>query len=269
MKENSTYTAVRIGDISDWRMIAVISETGMSAWLKNTADPAQEIAELFDVSWDRDPDMLLQNIENAVYDHPQVLDDFSADIVVVAPRSLWVPAQYADADEGELAYLYNNLYPAEEEEIMSEESADALCLFTLVPGLNAFLQRTFPGARIHSHMAVMAKRFRERGADLPCVFVDIREGEADFIAFDNRRLLFSATHPWRESTDIEYHLYNLVAVLGLKPEEVQVSLSGLRDIKNSLTAPLRERFPYVMLTMLPSVGAKAGMPLAAALLTRN
>lgn len=265
----STYTAVRIGDTSDWRLIAVISETGMGAWLKNLVNPAEEVVELFTTRWERNPDMLLSNIENAVYDHPQVLDDFTADIAVVAPRSVWVPPFYADADEAETAEVYNAMYQCGEEEVMQEESAGALCLFTLVPGLKAFLQRTFPGARVHSHMAVMAHRFRERGADMPCVFIDIRDDEADFVAFDNRRLLFSASHTWREATDIEYHLYNLVSVLGLEPSGVQVSLSGLREVKNSLTAPLRENFPYVMLTMLPSISTKAGMPLAAMLLTRN
>jgi hypothetical protein len=265
----ATYTAVRIGDTSDWKLIVVISETGMSAWLKNIVNPTEEVIELFVERWERNSDMLLSNIENAVYDHPQVLDDFSADIAIVAPRSVWVEPEYAEADDDETAELYNLLYNADEEDVMQEESADALCLYTLVPGLKAFLQRSFPGARIHSHIAVLAKRFRERGSDMPCIFIDIRENEADFVVFDNRRFLFAATHTWQEVTDIEYHLYNLVAVLGIKLTDLQVSLSGLRDVKSSLIAPLRERIPFVMHTMLPSMGAKSDMPLVAMLLTRN
>ena len=180
---------------------------------------------LFDERWDRDPSNLLQRIESAVYDHPQVLDDFSADIAVVAPRSIWVPAEYADDDEA-CAELYNEVYGAEPADLMGESAADAHCLYCLAPGLLPFLQRTFPGARLHCHLAVMARRFRERGSDIPSVFIDIRNGEADIVLFDNRRLLLAATHMWNTPEDLEYHLFNILNVYGLDPAETQVSLSG-------------------------------------------
>ena len=161
MNESNTYQAVRIGDIADWRLICVISARGMGAWLKH-ANPTQEIVTLFDEKWTCHSDTLLERIENTVYDHPQVLDDFSADIAIVAPKSIWVPTAMVADDEEEAARLYNQIYTAEECDIMSEAVEDATSLFTLVPGLNAFLQRTFPGARLHSHLAVMARRFRER-----------------------------------------------------------------------------------------------------------
>lgn len=120
----STYTAVRIGDVSDWRLIAVISETGMAAYLKNIENPADEIVTLFEESWERDSSNLLERIENAVYDHPQVLDDFSADIVLVAPAAVWVPAEYGD-DEEKCCDIYSAIYSAEAQDVMFEESAGA------------------------------------------------------------------------------------------------------------------------------------------------
>ena len=156
MNESNTYQAVRIGDIADWRLICVISARGMGAWLKH-ANPTQEIVTLFDEKWTCHNDTLLERIENTVYDHPQVLDDFSADIAIVAPKSIWVPTAMVADDEEESARLYNQIYTAEECDIMSEAVEDATSLFTLVPGLNAFLQRTFPGARLHSHLGVMGR----------------------------------------------------------------------------------------------------------------
>ena len=88
MNESNTYQAVRIGDIADWRLICVISAQGIGAWLRH-ASPTQELVTLFDEKWNADSGSLLERIENTVYDHPQVLDDFSADIAVVAPRSIW------------------------------------------------------------------------------------------------------------------------------------------------------------------------------------
>lgn len=265
MNDSSTYQAVRIGDIADWRLICGISSRGMNAYLKHS-DPTREIVTMFDDTWQSDESSLLQSIENCVYDHPQVLDDFTADVVVTAPKSIWVPTELVADDEDETARLYSQVYQAEEFDVMQESIGEATCLYSLVPGLNAFLQRTFPGARIHSHLAVMASRFRERSSDVPRVYVEIRENEADFLAFDRKNLLMGATHYWRDIADIQYHLFNILNVYNLNPKDVQISLSGLRDVKNQLMAELRKNISYVMLTMMPSIGAKAGMPLPEALL---
>ena len=268
MNESNTYQAVRIGDIADWRLICMISQDGMCAYLKHV-DPTEDIVTLFNEKWSSGQDSLLQQIENTVYDHPQVLDDFSADIIIVAPKAIWVPSDMVTDDEDEMSSLYNRIYTADTSDIMSEESESATCLYMLVPGLFAFLQRTFPGARIHSHLAVMVSRFRERSADMSRVYVEIRDGEVDFIAFDRRNLLMAATHKWSEPTDIEYHLFNIMNVYGLDPAEVQVSLSGIRDVKTKLMHDSRKHINYVMLTMMPGIGAKAGMPLPAALMMRQ
>lgn len=265
MNDSNTYQAVRIGDISDWRMIASISATGMGAWLKND-DPMREVEAMFVQTWNSPEEDILRNIENAVYDHPQLLDDFSSDITVIAPKSIWVPTELVDENEEEASRLYNQVYSAEESDIMNEEVDGATCLFTLTPGLNAFLQRTFPGARVHSHLGVMARRFRERSADMPRVYLEIRDAEVDILAFDRREMLMAATHRWYSPNDIQYHLFNILNVYGLNPAEVQVSLSGLKDVKSKLMTELRKTIAYVMFTMMPSPGAKAEMPVSASLL---
>lgn len=212
---------------------------------------------------------MLRNIENTVYDHPQVLDDFSSDIAIIAPKSIWVPTELVEDNIEEAARLYNQVYTAEENDVMTEAVDDATCVYSLTPGLNGFLQRTFPGARIHPHLAVLASRFRERSSDMPRVYLDIRHNEADFLAFDRRDLLMGATHCWHDPDDIQYHLFNILNVYGLDPDEVQVSLSGLKDVKNKLMPELRKNIAYVMLTMIPAVGTKADLPLAASLLLRK
>lgn len=268
MNDSNTYQAVRIGDISDWHMIGLISGSGISAWLKHD-DPTREVEALFSQSWNVPDEELLSNIENAVYDHPQVLDDFSSDIAIIAPKSIWVPAELVEDNDEEAARLYNQVYHAEECDVMTETVEDATCIYCLTPGLNAFLQRTFPGARIHPHLAVLARRFRQRSSDMPRVYIDIRQNEVDILAFDRRDLLMAATHSWHHPNDIQYHLFNILSVFGLDPAQVQVSLSGIKEVKNLLIGELRKNLAYVMLTMVPSVASKADMPLAASLLLRK
>lgn len=268
MNDPNTYQAVKIGDISDWRLIVAISAVGMGAWLKND-DPMRDVETLVSETWNCPEEDILKNIENAVYDHPQVLDDFSSDIAIIAPKSIWAPADLVEENEDEILRIYNQVYTADESDILTEDVADATCIFSLTPGLNAFLQRTFPGARIHSHLGVLTQRFRERSADMPRVYLDIRNKEVDIIAFDRKNLLMAATHSWYSPNDIQYHLFNILNVYGLNPEEVQVSLSGLKDVKAELLPLLRKTIAYVMLTMTSAPGAKAEMPLAASLLLRK
>lgn len=267
MNETNTYQAVRIGDIADWRLICYISSSRMCAYLKHI-NPTEDIVTLFDERWKFESDSLLKKIENIVYDHPQILDDFTASVVINTPKSLWVPSRYVDDDEDEAYKLYNQVYEAEEIDIMTENVGNSTCLYTLVPGLNAFLQRTFPGARLHSHQAVMVDRFKERSSDMLRVYIDIRKNEADFISFDKTRFLTASTHNWRDINDIQYHLFNIMSVYGLNPEETQVSLSGIREVKNELLRQLRKTISFVMLTIMPSIGTKAGMPVPAAMLIR-
>lgn len=265
MEETPTYKAVRIDDTAYWRLTVHISRTGMSAYLKNEEDPTEPVVTLFSDTWVRNDESLLRHIETVVYDHPQLLDDFSTDIVISTDRALWVPREMLD-EPGSEYEIFNRIYRAEEEDISVDEFEDMACLYTLVPGLLPFIRRTLPGARTWCQQTVAVRRFIDRGADMPRVYVDIRPGETDIMAFDGRRLLMSATHPWRDRMEIAYHIFNTMSVCGLDPGASQVSLSGPRDVKNELMQILREHLKYVMLTMMPSAVARTEMPLAVAML---
>lgn len=264
MEELTTYKGVRIDDTGDWRLTVHISSQGMGAWLKNIAEPTEPIATLFVKEWTKDDETLLQRIETEVYDHPQLFDDFSTDVVLTTGKALWVPLSELTAPGSEIA-LYNRVYNAEEEDLFADELDNKVCLYTLTPGLRGFLQRTLPGARTWCHQSVAVKRFSERGADMPRVYVDIREKEADFYLFDDKKLLLAATHPWNDANEIMYHIFNIVDVYGLDFSECQVSLSGKRDVKGNLMEMLRDRFKYVMSTMKPSVMAGSDMPMSVAM----
>lgn len=268
MSEPATYTAVLTGDLADWRLVCVISGSGMSAYLKNE-DPLKEIVTLFDEKWSANVDNLLSKIEETVYDHPQVLDDITADIVVIAPNTIVVPTDMVYEDDDEAYRLYSTVYAAEERDLMTETIGGETILYNLVTGLNAFLQRTFPGANVHNHMGVLLRRFRDRVADVPRVYIDIREKEADFVVLDRKKLLLAATHRWDAITDIQYHLFNILDIYGLKADELQVSLSGLREVKSELAKELRKKIAYVMMTMVPSISTNGDLPIEAAFLMRN
>lgn len=269
MEYNNGYRAVRIGDPSDWRLVMVIGSAGVEAYLRNVENPMEEVETLFREEWPDDGENLLERVEGAVYDHPQLLDDFAADIAINTPYALWAPETVIDGDDDPGDKIFTTVYAANEEDIMRDYLEDKVCLYTLTPGLQAFLQRTFPGARIRSHQTVLVARMKDKIVDMPRVYIDVRKGWADFVAFDGKKLLMSVTHEWREKEDIRYHLFNLLESYELDPKNVHVSLSGLREEKTELLKSLRQDVAYVMMTMVPGIATKAGMSLTAALLMRS
>lgn len=256
--------SIRVADTAEWRMSAYISPTGITACLKNIENPMVPLKRLVSKEWDANSETLLRNIENTVYDHPEMLDDFSTDIVIETPRTLWVPESSLDYEGAEHS-IYTSIYPAEPEDIMKDEVDDMVCLYSLVAGLQPFLLRTFPGARMMSHLYMPMQKFRSRTGDMPRMYVDIRSREADFYLFDGRQLLLCATHAWTSESDIVYHVCNILDIYGIDLKKVEVSLSGLRDVKKSVMLSLRKFISYVMLTMLPKIVDDNDMPLGLSL----
>ena len=247
----------------------VISAKGIEAYLRNVENPMEEVQTLFRTEWNSEDADLLEKIENAIYDHPQLLDDFATDIAIETSKALWAPEPVIEGEDDPACKIFTTVFAANEEDIMRDYLDGKVCLYTLVPGLQAFLQRTFAGARVRCHQSVLVKRFENRQADMPRIYVDLRKGEADFIAFDGKRLLMAVTHEWHAVEDVRYHIFNLLDIYGLNPAETQVSVSGLREPKGELIQSLREEVAYVMMTMVPGIASKTGMSLAASLLMRG
>lgn len=268
--EVETYPAVRIGDVADWRLLSVISGRGMGAWLRH-CDSSRPVATIFNRRWNADDESLRVRVESAVYDHPQVLDDFTADIVLQTPRCIWVPTELVTDDEEEAARIYGQVYDGEADDIFAETVGEATCLYHLAPGLRSFLQRTFPGSRVHSHLGVMKRAFETRSIDMPRVYIDIRSfgadgGEADYMAFDRSEFVMGVTHRWRHPDDLRYHLFNIMSVFGFNPSATQVSVSGQTELRSDLVRELRAHVGYAVMTMLPQRSSNIELPLAAALL---
>ena len=254
-------------DTGQWRLIIYISGRGMKDFLKHTADPARPLAEMLSTVWtDSDPASLLRNIENAVYDHPGLLDDYATEIILETPRICFAPNEILDSAEASEDEIFNALFPGEDQEVLTDRLPDCTALFTLTRGLEGFVSRTIPGSRIRSHLAVMAERFRRQKATGPRVYVDIRDGEADILAFNDETLLSASVQRWRTPEDIAYRIFNLLTAYDRQPADTQVNLSGDRTTCETLTKILQNFCQDVIPTTLPvSLGDDAALPLAALL----
>lgn len=229
-------TAADYADTGQWRLIVRIHPTGISAHLKNTLHDDVEPQPLFSSEWDEDPSNLLNHIENAVYDHPRVLDDFSARIIIFDRHTLFVPSSAIDAAEGAEETLFTTIYDADPDDIMTDRDKDITAIFAPVSGLKAFLYRTFPGARVSCNLmrAVAEKRGGNSGITL---FICNRKDECDFILLKDSALISASTRTCGDEGEIAYHAFNLFDVYSIDPKEVAIVCEGIQpsaDLKNAI-----------------------------------
>lgn len=217
-------TAADYADTGQWRLIVQISATGISAHIENTIHTQLEPQLLFSSKWEADTDNLLRNIENAVYDHPRVLDDFSARVIIYDHKTMFMPTRVVEETEGAEETIYTALYECDPAEVMTDVDADLTAAHCLTAGLKGFLNRTFPGAKIESNLMNRVRLLRKENSG-KTMYVDVRETESDFILLDGETLLSASTHSTGSRADTAYHLFNILDVYGL-PATTPVILSG-------------------------------------------
>lgn len=262
-----TLTAADFTDTGQWRLIVYVSHRGMSAYLKHLSDTTKPVVVMFNVSWQpAEGAELLSKIENTIYDHPGVLDDYATDIVVETDYTTFAPTSILNDVEDSEFTIFESLFPDAGDDVTLDTTDDITALFSLTPGLEDFISRTMPGTRIRSHLAILAAKFRRQTADMPRLYIDIREDAADILAFDDSKLLSASTQTWHAREDIAYRIFNLMNLYDINPAEAKICVSGSKEIKRDVIAELRKYCGFVTSTNLPGGAAKEAMPTAALLL---
>lgn len=193
--------------------------------MENTLHPEIELQPLCTATWDLNKDKLRENIEDAVYSNPRLLDDFSARIILYDPRTLFIPTEVADEKAGAEEDLYRKVYASDEADIMTDRDDDLTAAWSLAPGVKSFLMRTFPGARITCNLMDKVKSFRKDNEGAT-VYAAAREGETDIILLDGRELISASTHEWAHPDDIAFLVLNLLDVYDVKLPNVKIRLEG-------------------------------------------
>lgn len=218
-------TAADFADTGQWRLIVSIYPTGINAYLENTIHEGLEPQLLFSTEWEPDPDTLLHQVENAVYDHPRVLDDFSARIIIYDLNTMFMPTELVEETAGAEEDFYTAVYDVAPEDVMTDTDKDLTAAYSPAPGLNGFLRRTFPGAIVECNLMSLVRKWRKDGIGKR-MLVAVRNGEADFVLTDGESLLTASTHTWHAPEDIVYHAMNILDVYQVLPSETEITLSG-------------------------------------------
>lgn len=221
-------SAADFADTGQWRLLLNINRTGLEAFLENTLHADLPPQLLCKAHWDLNKDRLRENIEEAVYNNPRLLDDFATRIVIYDTRTLFVPTEIADEALGNEEELYKKVFDADDADIMSDRDRDITALWSPAPGIKAFLMRTFPGSRITCNLLNKVRELRKTNSGIS-LFAFARENEADIILLDGDNLLSASSHEWSHTDDIAFLTLNLLDIYGIKPSDAGISLIGASD----------------------------------------
>lgn len=246
-----------------WKLIISISKTEMSAIMKHTEDKNVKPQVMFRIPLEGDEDTLLQRIETAVYDHPKIMEDYSTEIILTTSKAVWVPSDLIEDEESEISYL-TEIYPCEEEDIISNSNEEEGCIFTFIPGLLPFLNRTLPGCRIYSHIFLLNREFQTKNNAETRVYVSIREKEADILAYHQGELTSASTHSWNALSDIAYYVFLLADAYSIDPTKMEIFISGKEEEKKEMQSLIKEIVPYVFLLKEPKEFKELNVALATA-----
>lgn len=223
-------------DTGQWHLAVDISDEGLGAWLVPDASLGRAPRTLASESWQKDDSGLLTRIENAVYDNPSILDDYSADIVIESNRQLWLPSGLYPSDE-DCAEAYVSVYGGDMLDVMVNDLGKEKVAYLLTGGLRSFMQRSFPGARIWSQQALL----RHAAMTAPGgykMLVDIRSREVDIVLMNHDILMSVSTHPWKTGNDIAYMIFFLLQTYAIDPASAETVMSGIREVRQELGSRL-------------------------------
>lgn len=232
-----TFTAADFADTGQWRLLLNIGVTGLEAFLENTIHPDSEPQLLCKAEWNLNRDKLKDNIEEAVYNNPRLLDDFATRIILFDPRTLFIPTRIAEEAPGQEEKLYTKIYPAEDCDIMTDFDRDVTAAWSLAPGVKSFLMRTFPGARISCNLLEKVRNLR-KGNSGNSFYLTARTGECDIIFLEDSNLISASTHEWQHADDLAFLALNLIKVYEFKLENISVFTQGF--------SPDTEAWSYIL-----------------------
>lgn len=196
-------TASDFADTGQWRLIIKIGETGMDAVLENTLHTEIEPQPLCSVDWTEKEGELKNKLEDAVYDHPRLLDDFATKIILKAPLTLFVPTELAEETPGFEEDYYGEILKVDPSDVMSEKEDSVTAIWWMGKGVKGFLFRTFPGARITSDLmdkfrkAITAKTSGRR------LDIWFDHKEADLILTEDGNLISASSHPCADESVVK------------------------------------------------------------------
>lgn len=201
---------------------------------------------------------LKQTLENAVYDTPQLLEEYHHTTIALHSQHFVVmPAELMPKADMIFQASFSNL----KGELMTckVKNTDAAIACDVPQGVTAFLNRTFGNPELLHHLAPLIAYCAETYADdNGCLHININKEEAHFVATRNGKLQLANTYPYHSLDDIIYFALAAFKECSFDSRTDKIILSGDNELRSQLAERLRQWVAYAMPELFPAKAIPLG-----------
>lgn len=243
-----------ISDHSRWRLQLTVGAGGVRANFYDAA--AARMFTYMDKSWGGDPADSLRKIEDAIYEDPVILDDYTTSILVRPVRMIFVPDARLGADTAaeDAEALLSQVDATEAKDVWIEPQGHGLtAIFSTPAGVRDFLSRTFPTEDVHLALRPMLGHVLLRENDPGRkMWVHLDAGTLDVVAVSDGRPVLVNTREYVEAADAAYYIVYALGAIGFDAARTDLRLSGREDLRRELMPMLRRHIDSVSGALLPT-----------------
>ena len=205
-------------------------------------------------------DDTLQGLEDAVYDTPELLNEYQRVRVLVHSRHFVLfPGETSDDD---CCALVHRAFPDDDgESAVCAMPGNGLKIAWLQPrGMQAFLGRTFSYPQVIHHLVPMCEYFKEQahGTDLSRMFLYFTPEDMDLAIYRGGLLQCVNTYSVTNAHDAAYFTLNAWRAHGMDQLTDELQLLGDEHQRAAVTPELREYIKYVMPAVFPAAAMRLG-----------
>ena len=205
-------------------------------------------------------DESMQALEDAVYDTPELLNEYKRVTVVVhSQHFVLFPAEVTDDD---CLALVRQSFPGDNGDAavcdMPENGAKVAWL--MPHGMQAFLGRTFSYPVVCHHLQPLCEHFKALNTSdaVSRMFLHLNENSLDLAVYRDGLLQCANTFPFSGYQDAVYYVLNVWRSHGMDQLADEMQLMGDREACAAMTPKLREFVKHVMPAVYPAAAMRLG-----------
>lgn len=202
----------------------------------------------------------LQALEDAIYETPELLNEYKRVRVVVHSSHFVLLPRETEDDDCEM--LVRQAFP-------NDDGDAAVCVmpgnevkiaYLMRRGMQAFLGRTFNYPTALHHLLPLCEHFMElgKGDDASRMFLNLNPESMDVAIYSKGQLSCANSYAFTNVEDAAYYIMNMWRAFDLDQLTDELQLMGDNDMQSSIMPMLREYVKYVMPAVYPAAAMKLG-----------
>lgn len=204
----------------------------------------------------------LQALENAVYDHTELLNDWKqVRIVADTGQMMIMPQEMADDEDLALDAL-QAAFPGAEGDwaLCTMPRCHAVMGLNLPKGVLSFVQRTWNMPQLVGHLYPLAEHWVSHDSERAgaTLHLHLQPQSADVVVSRAGRLLLANTFSTRSQADAVYYALHAWQSCGLDAQHDELLVTGPLELRRQVMPQLRRRVSYVMPAIFPAAALRIG-----------